>query len=155
MAIEIERKFLLANDDWRTEVSATSEFRQGYLCSDPGIAVRVRCAGNKGFLTIKGATQGVSRSEFEYVIDYNEAEQMLSELCQQPLIEKQRNFITRGEHTWEIDVFSGDNKGLVIAEIELSHADECFDRPDWLGEEVSHDPRYFNSRLAAHPYSRW
>jgi adenylate cyclase len=155
MATEIERKFLVRDDSWHAGVTATLDFRQGYLHSNPSIAVRVRSAGNEAFLTIKGAAEGISRREFEYAIPVADAEQMLEHLCRRPLIEKRRHLVPIGAHTWEIDVFYGANAGLVVAEIELGHPDEDFERPGWLGEEVSHDPRYYNARLNEHPFSQW
>jgi adenylate cyclase len=107
-----------------------------------------------GTLTIKSKTKGISRSEFEYDIPSSEATQLL-QLCEGPLIEKIRHLVIIGEHTWEIDEFSGDNQGLIIAEIELSSEDESFEKPAWLGKEVSDDARYYNSSLVAHPYNQW
>lgn len=155
MGVEIERKFLVRSEAWRQEVSDWADFRQGYLHSDPSLAVRVRLGVGEAFLTIKGSSREISRLEFEYAIPISDAEVMLERLCRAPLIEKRRHLLRRGPHLWEIDVFFGDNAGLVLAEIELSGEDEDFERPDWLGEEVSRDPRYYNARLAIHPYSRW
>jgi len=155
MAVEIERKFLVKDDGWRKHVSASFDFRQGYLHSNPSLAVRVRRSANEAFLTIKGAPDGISRREFEYAIPVADAEDMLDHLCRKPIIEKRRHIVEFAGHTWEIDVFFGANAGLVVAEIELSHPDERFERPDWLGAEVSHDPRYYNAALNEHPYSEW
>lgn len=155
MGIEIERKFLLRNDDWRAEADTGTEFRQGYLHADANIAVRVRSAGDAAWLTIKGGSDGISRREFEYAVPVADAQEMLAHLCRRPLIEKRRHHVRRGKHVWEIDVFAGANAGLVIAEIELSSPDESFERPDWLGDEVSDDPRYYNAALSRHPYSEW
>lgn len=154
MAIEIERKFLVVNEEWRTKVEATHIIRQGYLSSAPERAVRVRVKGDKGVLTIKGLGNGVSRPEFEYNIPVEEAEALL-ELCEQPLIEKSRYIVPVGHHAWEIDVFTGVNAGLVVAEIELEAEEENFERPLWLGKEVTNDTRYFNVQLACCPYTAW
>jgi CYTH domain-containing protein len=155
MATEIERKFLTADKvDWAA-LGQGQEFCQGYLSLKPEASVRLRIAGEQAFLTIKGKTSGVSRTEFEYPIPVADARQMLAQLCEKPLIEKTRYFIPYGQHTWEVDVFSGDNQGLVVAEIELKHSDETFLSPQWLGQEVSDDARYFNSNLIKHPYCQW
>lgn len=155
MAIEIERKFTVANDAWKTKVRAQSYYKQGYLSSDPACSVRVRIADDHAFLNIKSATLGVRRSEFEYPIPRPDAEEMLANLCRGPLIEKTRYFVEHAGKTWEIDVFEGDNKGLVVAEIELNDADEVFEIPSWAGEDVSHDPRYYNVSLVTRPYKDW
>jgi CYTH domain-containing protein len=152
MAVEIERKFLVVGTAWRS--TPGTPYRQGYLNRDKERTVRVRLAGEQAFLTVKGATQGATRAEFEYPIPLADAEQLL-ELCDGPIIEKMRHVIAHEGSTWEVDEFSGQNAGLVIAEIELAAEDQAFARPDWLGSEVTHDPRYYNSSLAAHPYSTW
>ena len=154
MGQEIERKFLVRNDTWRTKATRT-RYRQGFLSTEPERTVRVRVAGDRGTLTIKGKTIGATRAEFEYDIPVAEAEQLLDTLCQRPLIEKVRYVLREGSHTWEVDVFEGDNTGLVVAEIELQAEDEAFERPDWLGEEVTDDPRYFNANLVKSPYATW
>jgi adenylate cyclase len=151
---EIERKFLVTNDTWRRNATGI-HYRQGYLSTEPERTVRVRIAGDRGTLTIKGKTVGATRAEFEYDIPHEEAEQLLDTLCQRPLIEKVRYVLREGPHTWEVDVFEGNNTGLVVAEIELQREDEAFERPDWLGEEVTHDARYFNASLVHKPYNRW
>lgn len=153
MGIEIERKFLLASDAWR-EGATGVEFCQGYLNRDPARTVRVRVAGEAGFLTIKGRSEGLARAEFEYPIPLDEARALLS-LCEGPLIEKRRYNVKFGGFVWEIDEFFGENAGLVVAEIELPSAGADFARPAWLGAEVSDDTRYFNSSLSRVPYSRW
>lgn len=155
MAIEIERKFLLKNQQWRTVAGVGCLIRQGYLSDQPERTVRVRVAGEQAWLTIKGKTEGVARLEMEYPIPVTEAMQLLDQLCLTPLIEKYRYRIAQGDLVWEIDEFLGENAGLVVAEIELSAADQVFDQPDWLGAEVSDDPRYFNSALIRQPFSRW
>ena len=153
MGQEIERKFRVADDGWRTD--AGIRFRQGYLCAEKDRTVRVRTEGERAVITVKGATRGVTRSEFEYEIPKEDADEMLDTLCGRPLIEKTRHKVEHGGLTWEIDEFSGDNEGLVIAEVELEDEAQEFARPDWLGEEVSGDPRFFNANLAKEPYARW
>jgi adenylate cyclase len=154
MATEIERKFLVTSDAWRGQGTAT-DFRQGYLSTVKERTVRVRAAGDDGWLTIKGITTGASRTEFEYPIPVADAHAMLDELCERPIIEKTRHVVDVDGATWEIDEFDGANEGLVVAEIELTDADEDVALPDWVGDEVTDDPRYFNANLIAHPYSQW
>ncbi|WP_316430898.1 CYTH domain-containing protein [Leptolyngbya sp. NK1-12] len=154
MATEIERKFLVQGQEWR-QLATGVVYRQGYLAASPECTVRVRVAGDQGYLTIKGATQGISRAEYEYAIPLKDATELLNTLCQQPLIEKIRYRIPWQGLLWEIDEFGGENQGLIIAEVELTNADQQPDLPAWIGEEVSHDPRYFNANLAKHPFSRW
>lgn len=154
MSREIERKFLVTGAGWKPPAPGV-RFRQGYLSTDKARTVRVRLEGDRGVLTVKGLTRGVTRLEFEYVIPAADAVRMLDELCERPLIEKTRYRIPVGRHTWEVDEFHGDNDGLIVAEIELATADEPFDRPSWIGREVSDDPRYFNANLVAHPYRSW
>ncbi len=153
MAHEIERKFRVTGEGWRQGQGTL--LRQGYLSREKESTVRVRLVGERARLTIKGITRGIRRREFEYEIPVEDAEVMLEELCAKPLIEKRRYRIESGPHTWEVDEFFGDNEGLVIAEIELESEDESFEKPAWLGEEVSDDPRYFNANLVEHPYSTW
>jgi Uncharacterized protein conserved in bacteria len=155
MGIEIERKFLIRHAGWRAQAGEGIVYRQGYLANTERSSVRVRIAGERGELNIKGATLDVRRTEYGYEIPKQDAEEMLQQLCAQPLIEKRRYFVEHAGHTWEIDVFEGDNAGLMVAEIELQHADETFARPDWVGEEVSNDPRYYNVNLVQHPYKYW
>ena len=155
MGVEIERKFLIRDESWRSQAERSVKMRQGYLTSDARCSVRVRLAGERGFLNVKSGTLGIRRSEFEYPIPAAEAEEMLDTLCEQPLLEKTRHFVRHGQHLWEIDEFAGDNSGLIVAEVELRRPDEAFARPDWLGEDVSHDLRYYNSQLARHPYRAW
>jgi len=152
MALEIERKFLVRGDDWRTADGVP--YRQGYLNRDKQRTVRVRIAGEKGFLTIKGVSTGATRVEFEYEIPVTEAASLLM-LCDGPLIEKTRHRIPLGAHVWEVDEFHGDNAGLVVAEIELGSEDEVFERPDWVTVEVTEDARYYNSNLAVRPFREW
>jgi CYTH domain-containing protein len=152
MAREIERKFLVAPGQWSPGAIAGTRIRQGYLSTDPARIVRVRTGGDRAYLTIKGATSGIERAEYEYPMPPADAEWMLDHLCLQPLIEKTRYRVPFGGRTWEVDVFFGENAGLIIAEIELQSADERPDLPPWVGAEVSHDARYFNAALVARPY---
>jgi CYTH domain-containing protein len=152
MGIEIERKFLVVGDAWR-EAPATA-CAQGYLNRDKQRTVRVRIVEDSAWLTVKGASVGATRAEFEYAIPLADAQALLA-LCDGPLVRKRRRVIAHAGATWEIDEFQGDNAGLVVAEIELGSEDEAFEAPSWLGAEVTHDPRYFNSNLAASPYSTW
>lgn len=152
MGTEIERKFLVSGVAWRQ--GAGVRFSQGYLNRDKERTVRVRLAGEKAFLTIKGVSVGASRAEFEYEIPVADAEQLLR-LSDGPVIEKIRRVIQLEDATWEVDEFLGENAGLVVAEIELQSEDQWFAKPAWLGEEVTHDTRYFNSSLATHPFNRW
>ena len=154
MANEIERKFLVVGNAWKALATGVA-YRQGYLSTAKERTVRVRTVGARGILTIKGLTRGISRLEFEYDIPLADANQMLDTLCERPLIEKVRHTLHLGPVTWEIDEFTGDNQGLVVAEVELKSADQAFERPSWLGDEVSHDPRYFNANLVRRPYSTW
>lgn len=154
MGVEIERKFLLTGERWRT-LGTPVLLRQGYLSSDPGRVVRVRVDGQHAYLTIKGRSEGATRGEWEYPIPLDEANELLERLCEQPLIEKTRRQISFRGNTWEVDEFLGANQGLVVAEIELRSEDQQFDKPDWIGEEVTHDPRYYNSSLVRQPFSSW
>ena len=154
MATEIERKFLTRGGGWRGLGTATV-VRQGYLSTVGERTVRVRVAGDEGTLTVKGITVGATRSEFDYRIPVEDAHFMLDELCEQPIIEKTRHVVEVGGMTWEIDEFAGANAGLVIAEVELASEDEEFARPEWLGEEVTGDARFYNANLVAHPYREW
>lgn len=154
MATEIERKFLVKGDEWR-KLGKGTVYRQGYLSTVKERVVRVRTIDDKGYLTIKGITTGATRLEFEYEIPVEDANQMLDELCERPLIEKTRYVVEYGGLTWEIDEFAGENQGLILAEVELSSEDQQIELPDWIGEEVTGDPRYFNSNLIKHPFTRW
>lgn len=155
MGTEIERKFLVAACDWRDAAASRTELRQGFLSTDPERTVRVRLADGAAELTIKGITVDAQRAEYEYSIPPADAAEMLDALCQPGLIEKTRYRVPHAGHTWEVDVFQGANAGLIIAEIELASADEAFELPDWIGEEVTGDPRYYNASLVQHPYSSW
>lgn len=155
MGVEIERKFLLRDERWREDADAGERMRQGYLSADTQCSVRVRLVGAQAFLGIKSAASAVRRLEFEFPIPLDDARQLLNQVCLPAQVDKTRYRVPVGRHVWEIDVFEGDNAGLVVAEIELDDEDEAFERPAWLGEEVSHDPRYFNMNLAVNPFSRW
>lgn len=155
MAVEIERKFLVAGDGWRGGVKRSSELRQAYLRRGGRASVRVRIRdGVRATLTIKSASAGPTRDEFEYEIPVVDADRMMT-LRDGAAIEKTRHDVPIGPHVWEIDVFSGDNDGLVVAEIELDRVDAPFERPDWLGAEVTDDRRYYNSALVSRPYKDW
>jgi adenylate cyclase len=154
MGVEIERKFLLAGDGWRA-LGAPVLLRQGYLCAQPERVVRVRIEGEGATLTIKGGNVGATRGEWEYPIPLADAGELLDRLCERPLIEKYRRRIEFDGNIWEVDEFLGANAGLVVAEIELASEEQAFARPDWIGEEVTHDKRYFNSSLIRQPFSGW
>ena len=154
MAKEIERKFLVKGDAWRALAKGTT-YRQDYLNSAKERTVRVRTAEDKAFLTIKGLTLGATRAEYEYAIPFDEGKAMLDALAEKPLIEKKRYKISAGDLTWEIDEFLGDNAGLIVAEVELKSEDQAFDRPAWLGDEVTGDTRYYNANLIKKPFTRW
>ncbi len=154
MPVEIERKFLLADDSWRSVAGEGIRMSQGYLSKQHGRTVRVRVAGDQAWLTIKGASEGISRAEFEYAIPVEEALLLLG-LCEPSVIDKTRYVIPFGGHVWEVDVFYGENEGLVVAEIELADENECFEMPSWVGLEVSDDRRYANSVLSVTPFRDW
>jgi adenylate cyclase len=154
MAIEIERKFLLKDDSWRTQVRASEYLAQGYL-GGTRASVRVRVCGDSAWLNIKSQKKGTTRLEFEYPIPRTDADTLLSELADGPVISKTRHYVDLDAHVFEIDEFDGDNQGLIVAEVELQHADESIPRPQWLGAEVTDDSRYYNLSLVSHPYCRW
>ena len=155
MPIEIERKFLIASDTWKQSVHKSIQYRQGYLSNNSRNSIRIRVSDQSATLNIKSMQMGIQRIDYEYPIPLDEANEQLDRLCQSPIIEKTRHFIKHGKHTWEIDVFEGDNKGLIVAEIELSDENEPFEKPNWLGKEVSHLARYFNICLMDYPYCQW
>lgn len=155
MASEIERKFLLSSDTWRDEVRDSVRLVQGYLARGPQSAIRVRIKDDRAELNIKHTLDGIERLEYEYEIPLADAREMLAKVAHRPLIDKTRYHVEHAGHLWEIDEFYGENAGLIVAEIELGSVDEIFAKPAWLGEEVSHDPRYYNSNLSEVPYSRW
>lgn len=152
MPVEIERKFLLSGDGWKSCVSKHSEITQGYLSRGEN-TVRVRLADGQAYLTIKSPCSGITRAEYEYPIPVADAHEMLADLCEGLIITKTRHLVPTGQFTWEIDVFHGPHQGLIVAELELPDQAADFDRPDWLGQEVSADPRYRNSYLASHPFT--
>ena len=155
MAIEIERKFLVKPEQWdKVNKGTGKQYVQGYMLTEPDKTIRVRVAGEKAFLTIKGATSGLSRSEFEYEVPVTDAEQLLKDFCA-ALVAKTRYVIAHNGKTWEVDVFTSDNEGLVIAEIELRDEDDTFALPEWVGQEVSDDARYFNANLSTSPFRSW
>lgn len=153
MGVEIERKFLLAGDGWRA-LGQPLLLRQGYLSSDPARVVRVRVEGDQAYMTIKGRNVGATRGEWEYPIPLADANELLA-LCEQPIVEKFRRRIEFGGNVWEVDEFLGVNQGLILAEIELASEDQLFDKPEWIGADVTHDKRYYNSNLVRHPFSSW
>lgn len=155
MATEIERKFLVRSDAWRRVAVDSHTYRQGYICADEHRSVRVRVSQDAAWLTVKGATHGVRRDEFEYPVPREDALEMLECLCTGSLIEKTRYRVPVDRHVFEVDVFEGDNTGLVVVELELADADDAYPRPPWLGTEVSGLARYYNSSLAAYPFCQW
>ena len=155
MALEIERKFLLKGDSWRADVLRSVDYRQGYMSGTEKCSIRIRIGNGKAHLNIKSATLGIQRSEYDYPVPLVDAEEMLNQFCLGEVIEKTRYFVDYKNHTWEIDIFEGANQGLIVAEIELDHEDERFELPDWIGKEVSDDPRYYNVCLVDHPFSQW
>jgi len=154
MGKEIERKFLVQGEAWRSLAKGMA-YRQGYLNSAKERTVRVRTIEDKAFLTIKGLTMGATRSEYEYEIPLAECNAMLDNLAEKPIIDKKRYKVPFAGLTWEIDEFFGENRGLVVAEVELTGEDQAFQKPEWIGGEVTGDPRYFNSNLIKHPFTRW
>ena len=155
MPIEIERKFLLRNDDWKLKANQGTKFKQGYLVGSKDASVRVRIEGDKAYLNIKSATLGVRRQEYEYSIPMAEANEILQTLCKKPLVEKTRYIVSHNGMEWEIDVFEGENMGLVVAAIDLQDEHQKIELPAWCGQEVSSDPRYYNVNLGKHPYTQW
>ena len=155
MGREVERKYLVKNALWRREADRGIEYRQGYLCLDPRRGVRVRLGGEKAILTVKGQSEGSARDEFEFPIPAADAEELLERICIQPIIEKTRYQVHRGDLTWEIDEFAGENRGLLIAEVETDKPPQQIPIPEWAGEDVTDDPRYFNTHLVKQPYSQW
>jgi len=153
--VEIERKFLVKNDAWWQHVDFSTKIRQGYFAPIAKASLRVRVDGNKANINVKSATLGIKRMEYEYEIPMAEAKEMLDQLCEAPLIEKNRHRVKVGNHTWEIDEFFGENLGLLVAEIELGSEDEAFEMPEWIGLEVTDDKRYYNVNLVKNPYKKW
>jgi len=155
MAEEIERKFLVNGDTYKSLFTRKVFIRQGFLNTEKERVVRIRVVEKKAFITIKGIARGALRTEFEYKIPVLDANRMLESICEKPIIEKYRHIIPHGDFVWEVDEFLSENDGLIIAEIELKDENQPFPKPDWLGTEVTHDPRYFNSNLVKSPYSSW
>ena len=158
MAVEIERKFLLKNDQWRALVSRKMAISQGYLTEfdeNSKSSVRIRLQDNKANINVKSATLGISRSEYEYEVPVDEAREMLDTLCVRPVIDKTRYIVELDGLVWEIDEFYGENEGLLVAEVELDSAAQAIELPNWIGEEVSEDSRYYNVSLLRHPFSMW
>ncbi len=155
MATEIERKYRVCSADYKQLATQCLYYKQGYICADDTRTVRVRIADHCAYLTIKGKTQGCSRQEYEYPIPVADANELLDTLCGSSVIEKHRYIYPHDGHTWEIDEFRGENEGLVVAEIELTSEDERFTLPHFIGQEVTGDPRYYNSNLSRHPYCLW
>ncbi len=154
MGLEIEKKYLVNGNAWKEGAKGES-YRQGYVSSHRDRTVRVRTAGDKAFLTIKGTTQGATRREYEYEIPYADALEMLREICEKPIIEKVRYKIRYQGLLWEVDEFSGENQGLVVAEVELTSEDQPIDLPPWIGREVTGDETDTHANLIHHPYSKW
>ncbi len=156
MAQEIERKFLVLDDTFKHEAFSKSHIQQGYICSEQGRTVRIRIRDEHAYLTIKGPSNngGLSRYEFEQEIPFMDGQQLLN-LCEPGMIDKVRWLVKSGKHTFEVDEFYGENEGLIVAEVELSSEDESFEKPDFIGKEVTGDRRYYNSQLSSHPYSLW
>ena len=155
MAVEIERKYLVKSMDWKAQADKGTKFLQGYLANTEKAAIRVRIADSQAWLTLKSARAGIRRLEFEYSLPVTDAKQMLAEFCQGQVIHKTRYRLPLDDHVWEIDVFHDANEGLVLAEIELGNEQENFALPDWIGEEVSGNKRYYNAYLAKIPYKNW
>jgi len=154
MGQEIERKFRVTATTYR-ELAQGTHYRQGYLNSQKERVVRIRTIDDKGFITVKGITKGATRLEYEYEISASDANEMLSELCEQPIIDKHRYKVPMGDHVWEIDEFHGENEGLTVAEVELESEDQKYPKPEWIGDEVTGDARYYNSNLIANPFKKW
>ena len=155
MALEIEHKFLLRNENWRNEINKSVIYKQGYLNSLPTSSIRIRISDDQAWLNIKSATIGNQRSEYEYEIPFKDAIEIIDQLCKKPIIEKTRHYVLHNGNLWEIDEFHGDNKGLVVAEIELVSQNIKFELPEWIGIEVTDDLRYYNNNLANNPYNQW
>ena len=154
MGKEIERKFLVRSDAWKS-LGKSTLYRQGYLSTHVDRAVRVRIIGDRAWMTIKSRQKGLMRLEFEYEVPLADAATILDEICERPIIEKTRHTIKFDGMIWEVDDFHGENRGLVVAEVELEEEDQQITLPPWVGEEVSHDPRYLNTNLTINPYTRW
>ena len=154
MAIEIERKFLIIEKPFSI-AKRSLKINQGYIINEKSKVIRVREKGDDYFLTIKGNNIGISRLEYDFPISKEDAKELIFHFCKTTLIEKTRHYIEHKGHTWEVDEFHGKNNGLIVAEIELESEDEKFEKPDWVGEEVTQDDRYYNMNLAIHPFTSW
>ena len=154
MGTEIERKFLLKNDAWRSLATGT-RYRQGYLNRSKECTVRIRTTDGKAYLTIKGPNTGATRIEYEYAIPESDAKSLLDNFCEKPIIEKIRYKIDFGGRVWEVDEFLSENTGLIVAELEMESEDQYFEKPEWIGDEVTGDPKYYNASLVTHPYLKW
>ena len=155
MPLEIERKFLVKHDGWKSYCVRSVRIRDGLLASSNGCKVRVRISDTRATLAVKGPEVGISRPEFEYEIPLQDAREMLQHVAEKPFIDKTRYRVRHGEHIWDLDLFAGENAGLIVAEVELESESQPFELPPWAGEEVSDDTRYYNVNLVKHPYSRW
>ena len=155
MAYEIERKFLVISDHWRSHIYKTLDIKQAYFCNTEKASLRVRISNQTGFISSKSMTRDIRRHEFEYEIPLHDAEFMLSYMCMGSPVIKKRHLVKVDQHVWEVDEFLGDNEGLIVAEIELGHEDEAFEKPEWAGQEVSSDPKYINISLVSHPFKTW
>ena len=155
MGLEIERKFLVVNEKWKANVESRSRLVQGYLSTEKNATIRVRVADDRAILNIKGKTTGIRRNEYEYEIPFHDAMELLENNTQGRTIDKERYRVRCGKHIWDLDVFHGDNEGLVLAEVELETEDEDFELPDWAGLEVSSDVKYYNANLVLNPYRDW
>lgn len=155
MAVEIERKFLVVGNAWRERAVSRQRLTQGYLANTSLSSVRVRRGGEQAWVSVKSMTRQLQRLEFEYPIPVADADIMLEQMCERPLLDKVRHLVPVGRHVWEVDEFAAENAGLIVAEIELDAVDEPFDLPDWAGAEVTHEERYYNFRLGSRPYSAW
>jgi len=155
MGKEIERKFLVKSDDYKTPLTSKIYINQGYFAEGVRVRLSKSLGKDEGFITFKSPTEGMTRTEFEYKIPFVEAEEILNNLCKGPIIEKTRHIIFYSGEKWEVDEFFGDNEGLVVAELEMSDEEHNFEKPDWLGEEVTQNKRYYNSDLTKNPFKNW
>ena len=155
MPYEIERKFLIDPSKLPAELPAGYKIKQGYIPTKNSSTVRVRIRNDEAVITLKGPKKNITRLEFEHPIPLDEAEEIITELCEDSYIDKTRYYLNFADHLWEIDVFHGANEGLIVAEVELGSEDEHYEKPEWVTEEVTYDPRYRNSRLLQNPFCNW
>ncbi len=155
MATEIERKFLVINDDWKKQVYKQEHYIQAYLYTNDKSSTRIRICNDKANINIKSSTIGITRAEYDYELPIDEAKEIVENLCERPFIEKMRYFVRHVEHVWEIDVFARENEGLVVAEVELESTIQTFEKPNWAGQDVSDDPKYYNVLLVTTPFNTW